>query len=48
MNNRRGDIYLVALDPVMGGEISKTRPVMNDFPFWEAMMPGSYEAAISS
>lgn len=28
MNIRRGDIYLVALDPVMGSEISKTRPAL--------------------
>lgn len=27
MNIKRGDIYLAALDPVMGREISKTRPV---------------------
>jgi mRNA interferase MazF len=26
MNIRRGEIYLVALDPVVGKEISKTRP----------------------
>jgi len=25
---RRGDIYLVCLDPVVGSEISKTRPVL--------------------
>jgi len=28
MNTRRGDICLVALDPVMGSEISKTRPAL--------------------
>jgi len=28
MNIRRGDIYLATLDPVMGREISKTRPVV--------------------
>lgn len=28
MNIRRGEIYLVALDPVVGREISKTRPVV--------------------
>jgi mRNA interferase MazF len=28
MNIRRGEIYLAALDPVLGGEISKTRPVL--------------------
>ena len=28
MNIRRGDIYLAALDPVLGKEISKTRPVV--------------------
>ncbi len=28
MNIKRGEIYLVALDPVVGKEISKTRPVI--------------------
>lgn len=28
MNIRRGDVYLAALDPVVGKEISKTRPVV--------------------
>jgi mRNA interferase MazF len=28
MNIKRGEIYLVALDPVVGKEISKTRPVV--------------------
>ena len=28
MNTKRGDICLVALDPVMGSEISKTRPAI--------------------
>ncbi|SPD75639.1 mRNA interferase [uncultured Desulfobacterium sp.] len=28
MNIKRGGIYLAALDPVMGKEISKTRPVV--------------------
>ena len=28
MNIRRGEIYLAALDPVVGKEISKTRPVV--------------------
>jgi len=28
MNIRRGGIYLAALDPVVGREISKTRPVV--------------------
>ncbi len=28
MNIKRGEIYLVALDPVVGREISKTRPVV--------------------
>ena len=28
MNTKRGDICLVALDPVMGREISKTRPAL--------------------
>ena len=28
MNIRRGQIYLAALDPVLGKEISKTRPVV--------------------
>ena len=28
MNIRRGDIYLVALDAVMGSKISKTRPAL--------------------
>ena len=28
MNIRRGQIYLAALDPVVGKEISKTRPVV--------------------
>ncbi len=28
MNIKRGQIYLVALDPVVGKEISKTRPVV--------------------
>ena len=28
MNIKRGKIYLAALDPVIGKEISKTRPVM--------------------
>ena len=28
MNIRRGGIYLAALDPVMGREMSKTRPVV--------------------
>jgi len=28
MNIRRGDIYLAALDPTLGREISKTRPVV--------------------
>ena len=28
MTTRRGDICLVALDPVMGSEISKTRPAL--------------------
>jgi mRNA interferase MazF len=27
MNIRRGEIYIAALDPVIGKEISKTRPV---------------------
>jgi mRNA interferase MazF len=28
MNIRRGEIYLAALDPVVGKDISKTRPVV--------------------
>ena len=28
MNIKRGDIFLAALDPVIGREISKTRPVV--------------------
>lgn len=28
MNIRRGEVYLAALDPVLGKEISKTRPVV--------------------
>jgi mRNA interferase MazF len=28
MNIKRGGVYLAALDPVMGREISKTRPVV--------------------
>jgi len=28
MNIKRGDIYVAALDPVMGREISKTRPIV--------------------
>ena len=28
MNIRRGDVFLAALDPVLGKEISKTRPVV--------------------
>jgi len=28
MNIKRGDIFLAALDPAMGREISKTRPVV--------------------
>lgn len=28
MNIKRGDIYLANLDPVVGREISKTRPVV--------------------
>ena len=28
MNIKRGDIFLATLDPVMGREISKTRPVV--------------------
>ena len=28
MNIKRGDIYLAVLDPVVGKEISKTRPVV--------------------
>jgi len=28
MNIKRGDIYLASLDPVIGNEISKTRPVI--------------------
>ncbi len=28
MNIKRGEIYLTALDPVVGREISKTRPVV--------------------
>jgi mRNA interferase MazF len=28
MNIKRGEIYLAALDPVLGKEISKTRPVV--------------------
>ena len=28
MNIKRGDIFLAALDPVLGHEISKTRPVI--------------------
>jgi mRNA interferase MazF len=28
MNIKRGEIYLASLDPVMGREISKTRPVV--------------------
>jgi mRNA interferase MazF len=28
MNIRRGEIYLASLDPVVGKEISKTRPVV--------------------
>jgi len=28
MNIKRGEIYLAALDPVIGKEISKTRPVV--------------------
>jgi mRNA interferase MazF len=28
MNIRRGEIYIAALDPVIGKEISKTRPVV--------------------
>jgi mRNA interferase MazF len=28
MNIKRGEVYLASLDPVMGREISKTRPVV--------------------
>jgi mRNA interferase MazF len=28
MNIKRGEIYLASLDPVLGSEISKTRPVV--------------------
>ncbi|MBV6505942.1 MAG: Endoribonuclease MazF9 [Syntrophorhabdaceae bacterium] len=28
MNIKRGEIYLAALDPVVGNEIAKTRPVL--------------------
>ena len=28
MNIKRGEIYLAALDPVVGKEIAKTRPVV--------------------
>ena len=28
MNIKRGDIYIASLDPVLGREISKTRPVV--------------------
>ena len=28
MNIRRGDVFIAALDPVVGKEISKTRPVV--------------------
>jgi mRNA interferase MazF len=28
MNIRRGEVYIAALDPVIGREISKTRPVV--------------------
>ena len=28
MNIRRGEVYIAALDPVLGREISKTRPVV--------------------
>ncbi len=28
MDIRRGDIFIAALDPVLGSEISKTRPVL--------------------
>ena len=28
MNIKRGEVYLAALDPVVGKEISKTRPVL--------------------
>ena len=28
MNIRRGEVYLAALDPVLGKEISKTRPIV--------------------
>ena len=28
MNIRRGEVYLVTLDPVVGKEISKTRPIV--------------------
>ena len=28
MNIKRGEIYLAALDPVMGREVAKTRPVV--------------------
>jgi mRNA interferase MazF len=28
MNIKRGEVYLAALDPVLGREISKTRPVL--------------------
>jgi len=28
MNIKRGEVYLAALDPVVGSEISKTRPVV--------------------
>lgn len=28
MNIKRGDVYLAALDPALGKEISKTRPVV--------------------
>lgn len=28
MNIRRGDVFIAALDPVIGSEISKTRPVL--------------------
>ena len=46
MNIKRGQIYLVALDPVIGREISKTRPVVvvsndknNDFSRTVTILP---------
>lgn len=46
MNIRRGEVYIAALDPVIGREISKTRPILivsndrnNDFSGTVTVLP---------